>query len=98
MLIFFDISIILYFIGLIGIFFFKTYIINLLICFEILLLSINFNFIIFAFNLDDLLGQIFSLMVLTLAAGETSLGLALIIIFYRLYGGISYDLITLLKS
>jgi len=62
------------------------------------LLAININFIIFSFYLDDILGQIYCLIVLTVAAAESSIGLALLIIYYRLRGGISIDLINLLKS
>ena len=61
-------------------------------------LSININFIVISCYLDDLLGQIYSLLILTVAAAETSIGLAIIIVYYRLRGGISVDLISLLKG
>jgi len=48
--------------------------------------------------LDDFVGQIFSLLILTIAAAESALGLAILIVYYRLRGGISIDLINLLKS
>jgi len=48
--------------------------------------------------LDDILGQVFALLVLTVAAAESALGLAILIVYYRLRGGISIDLISLLKS
>ena len=48
--------------------------------------------------LDDLLGQIYALMILTVAAAESSIGLSIIVVYYRLRGGISIDLINLLKS
>lgn len=98
MLNFLNISLIMFIISFFGICFFKKNMINLLICMEVLLLSINFNFVIFSNYLDDIIGQIYSLTILSIAAGETSLGLALIIVYYRLSGGLSFDLINLLKS
>lgn len=89
-----NLAIILFIIGLLGMFFFRKHIINILISLELILLSINFNFIVFSCYLDDLLGQIYALLVLTLAAAESSIGLAIIIVYYRLRGGISIDLLV----
>jgi NADH-quinone oxidoreductase subunit K len=61
-------------------------------------LSIVINFIIGSIILDDILGQIYSILILSIAASESSIGLALLIQYYRLRGGISIDLIKLLKS
>jgi len=91
-------SFIIFIIGSSGMFLFRKHIINILISLELLLLSININFIATSCFLDDLLGQIYALMVLTVAAAESSIGLSIIIIYYRLRGGISIDLINLLKS
>ena len=88
----------IFIIGSSGMFLFRKHIINILISLELLLLAININFIITSCYLDDLLGQIYALMVLTVAAAESSIGLSIIIIYYRLRGGISIDLINLLKS
>jgi NADH:ubiquinone oxidoreductase subunit K len=93
-----NIALILFIIGILGMFFFRKHIINILISLELILLSINYNFVIFSLLLDDLLGQIYALLVLTLAAAESSIGLAIIIVYYRLRGGISIDLISLLKG
>lgn len=98
MIIFFFLSICLFIIGSCGMFLFRKHIINILISLELLILSININFIAFSCFLDDLLGQIYSLLILTIAAAESSIGLAIIIIYYRLRGGISIDLISLLKG
>jgi len=73
-------------------------IILILISLELILLSININFIFFSIQLDDLLGQVYALLVLTIAAAETAIGLAIVIIYYRLRGSVSIDLINLLKS
>ena len=55
---------------------------------ELLLLSINLNFVIFSVYLDDLYGQLFSFFILTVAAAESAVGLAIIIIYYRIRGDI----------
>lgn len=91
-------SFLIFIIGSCGMFLFRKHIINILISLELLLLSINMNFIIFSCFLDDLLGQLYALMVLTVAAAESSIGLSIIIVYYRLRGGISIDLINLLKG
>ena len=70
----------------------------ILISLELLILAVNINFIIGAIYLDDLLGLIYALINLTSAASESALGLALLIIFYRIRGGISLDLIMFLKA
>lgn len=98
MLFFIILSLIMFLTGGIGIFLFRKHLINILIALELILLSINLNFIIFSCYLDDILGQIYCLIVLTVAAAESSIGLALLIIYYRLRGGISIDLINLLKG
>jgi len=63
-----------------------------------MLLSINLNFIIFSLILDDIIGQLFALFVLTVAAGESAVGLALLVIYYRIKGIISIDFISSLKG
>jgi NADH-quinone oxidoreductase subunit K len=67
-------------------------------CIELILLSLNLNFILFSVYLDDIYGQIFSLFILTVAAGESALGLAIIIIFYRIRGNILFSQQFLLKK
>ena len=64
---------------------------------EILLLSINLNFIYFAVLIDDIIGQVFSLLILTVAATESAIGLAIMIVFFKLYGDISIYKINLLS-
>jgi NADH-quinone oxidoreductase subunit K len=91
-------SLLLLLIAFIGTILIKRYFILTLISIELLLLAININFIIYSIYLDDLLGQIFSIVFLTLAASESVLGLALVIIFFRLKGGLSLDSIFFLKT
>ena len=64
---------------------------------ELLLLSINLNFIYFSIAIDDIMGQVFSLLILTVAAAESAIGLAIMIIFFKLYGDISIYKINLLS-
>ena len=88
----------LFTVGVFGMFLSRKHIIIILISLELVLLSININFVTFSIYLDDFLGQIYVLLILTVAAAETALGLAILVIYYRLRGGISIDLINLLKS
>jgi len=60
-----------------------------LMCIELMLLSLNLNFVTFSAYLDDIYGQLFSLFILTIAASESAIGLALLIIYYRVRGSIS---------
>jgi NADH-quinone oxidoreductase subunit K len=90
-------AITLFLIGLLGIFVIRKNIIIVLMSIELLLLGININFVIFSIYLDDLLGQIFFLLILTVAAAESAIGLAILVIFYRLRGVISIQDLSLLK-
>ena len=63
-----------------------------------MLLSINFNFLVGSVYLDDRIGQIFALLVLTVAAGESSIGLAILVVYYRIKGTVSVELIKLLQG
>lgn len=75
--------------GLMGIVLNRKDIIIILMCIELVLLSQNLNFISFSVYLDDMIGQIFTLFVLTVAAAESAIGLALLILYYRVRGSIS---------
>jgi NADH:ubiquinone oxidoreductase subunit K len=91
-------STLLFLIGVLGLFLNRKHAIMILISLELLILSVNINFIFSAIFLDDLFGIIYSLINLTSAASESAIGLALLILFYRIKGGISLDLIAFLKS
>jgi len=84
--------------GLIGIFAFRKHLINVLIAIELLLLSCSCFFILFSIYLQDMIGQVFSLYIITIAAAESSIALALLTIYYRLSGHLTVDLINLLKG
>jgi NADH-quinone oxidoreductase subunit K len=78
-------SILLFLIGIIGIFLSRKNIILIIMSLELLLLSCNYNYLLFSIYLDDLMGQIFSLLILSVGASESAIGLALIISYYRTY-------------
>jgi len=84
--------------GMLGIFLNRKNIILLLMAIELMLLGVNYNFVISSILIDDLSGQIFALLVLTVAAAESAIGLALLMIYYRIRESISIDLIRLLKG
>lgn len=87
----------LFCIGLFGIILNRQNIIIILMSIELLLLSINLNFIYFAVLIDDIVGQVFSLLILTVAAAESAIGLAIMIVFFKLSGNISIYKINLLS-
>ncbi len=91
-------SSILFIVGVLGIFIIRKNIIIILMSIELMLLSVNFNFIIFSIFLDDMLGQLAALIVLTIAASESAIGLAILVIYYRLRGIISVDYISIIKG
>jgi NADH-quinone oxidoreductase subunit K len=92
------VSFILFFIGIFGFVFNRKNILLLLLALEIMLLSVNINLVVFSVYIDDIFGQIFTLIVLTVAAAESSLGLAILISYYRLRGGIAIDTVQALRS
>jgi len=92
------VSFFIFFVGVLGLFFTRRHIILLLLSIELIFLSINYNFLVFSIYLDDILGQFFVLCIISVAAAESVIGLAILVIFYRLRGGISLDLINLLKG
>jgi len=91
-------NIFLFLISLFGIVSNRRNILIILMCIELLLLSLNLNFIVFSIYLDDLYGQIFSLFILTVAAAESAIGLAIIIVYYRIRGSISMDQVAILRN
>ena len=92
------VAMVLFLLGVSGIFLNRKNIIILLMSIELMLLSINFNFIIFSVFLDDILGQLFALLVLTVAAAESAIGLAILVIYYRVRGTIAIEFIDLMKG
>lgn len=95
---FLAVSMILFLLGIWGIFLNRKNIIIMLMSIELMLLAVNMNFLVFSVYLDDMLGQLFSLLILTVAAAESAIGLALLVIYYRIRGTIAVEFISLLKG
>ena len=91
-------SALLFAIGVIGIFLNRKNVIIILMSIEIILLSVNLTLIAFSYFLHDLTGQIFSLFVLTVAAAEAAIGLAILVIYNRNAGSIEIEKINALKG
>jgi len=89
---------ILFTIGILGIFLNKKNIIIILMSIELLLLSVNINFIAFSSFLGDLSGQVFAMFTLTVAAAEAAIGLAILVVFFRNLGSIEVEAINKLKG
>lgn len=70
----------------------------MLMSIELMLLSVNLNFLFFSVALDDILGQVFALFALTVAAAESAIGLALLVVYYRVRGTVAVEFINLIKG
>ncbi len=92
------ISISLFLIGILGIFLVKKNIIIILMSIELMLLAININFIVFSVYLGNVTGQVFAILVLTVAAAESAIGLAILVVYYRIKGIISINFINSIKG
>ena len=88
----------MFILSIIGIILNRSSIILILICIEIMLLSISLNFILYSLLLKTILGQIYSLYIITVAAVESAIGLSIMISFYKLKGSISIKFLNLLKG
>ena len=89
---------VLFTIGVMGLVLNRKNILIIIMSIELMLLSVNLNFIVFSIYLDDLLGQLFVLFVLTIAATESSIGLAILSSYYKLKNTIIIDKIKRLKG
>ena len=89
---------ILFTIGVFGIFVNRKNIIVILMSVELILLSVNINFVAFSAELNDLAGQVFALLILTVAAAEAAIGLAILVVFYRARGTIAVEDVNKLKG
>ena len=90
--------ILIFLISIIGIILNRTHTILILICIELMLLSITLNFLVNSILLTNITGQIYSLYIITVAAVETAIGLSILITFYKVRGSISVNLLNLLKG
>jgi NADH-quinone oxidoreductase subunit K len=84
--------------GIFGIFLNRKNVIIILMCIELMLLAVNINFVAFSAFLGDLTGQIFTMFVLTVAAAEAAIGLAILVIFFRNKGSIAVEDISSMRG
>jgi NADH-quinone oxidoreductase subunit K len=91
-------SVTIFSIGIIGIFLNRKNVIIILMSIELILLSVNINLVSFSIYLQDLVGQIFAMFILTVAAAEAAVGLAIIVIYYKNKGTINVEQISSLKG
>jgi NADH-quinone oxidoreductase subunit K len=89
---------ILFTIGILGIFINRKNVIVILMSIELILLAVNVNLVAFSSHLHDLVGQVFALIVLTVAAAEAAIGLAILAVFFRNRGSIAVEDINLMKG
>jgi NADH-quinone oxidoreductase subunit K len=89
---------ILFTLGVFGIFINRKNVIVILMSVELILLAVNLNFVAFSAQLNDLQGQVFALLILTVAAAEAAIGLAILVIFYRNRGSIAVEDVNMMKG
>jgi NADH-quinone oxidoreductase subunit K len=89
---------ILFTIGVFGIFVNRKNVIVILMSVELILLSVNINLVSFSSYLGDLTGQVFAMFVLTVAAAEAAVGLAILVVYFRNRGSISVDDVNMMKG
>ena len=92
------VSFTLFFVGIWGLFLNRKNIIIMLMSLELMLLAVNVNFILCSVYLDDFIGQIFALLVLTVAAAESAIGLAILVVYSRVRGTIAVESIRMLNG
>ena len=89
---------IIFTIGIIGIFLNRKNVIIILMSIELILLAVNINLVSFSIYLQNLVGQVFTMFILTVAAAEAAVGLAIIVIYYKNRGSINVEQISSLKG
>jgi NADH-quinone oxidoreductase subunit K len=85
-------------IGVVGIFLNRKNVIIILMSVELILLAVNINFVAFSSYLNDLVGQVFALFILTVAAAEAAIGLAILVVYFRNRGTIEVEDVNLMKG
>ena len=89
---------ILFTLGLFGVFLNRKNVIIILMSIELMLLAVNINMVAFSAQLEDLVGQIFAMFILTVAAAEAAIGLAILVTYYRNRGSIAVEDVNLMKG
>jgi NADH-quinone oxidoreductase subunit K len=89
---------VLFTLGVFGIFLNRKNVIVILMSIELILLAVNINLVAFSTHLGDIVGQVFALLVLTVAAAEASIGLAILVVFFRNRGSIAVEDINMMRG
>ena len=89
---------ILFTLGIFGIFLNRKNVIVILMSVELMLLAVNINFVAFSAELNDMVGQVFAVFILTVAAAEAAIGLAILVIYFRSRGSIAVEDINMMKG
>ena len=93
-----SVAAVLFTLGIFGIFLNRKNVIIILMSVELILLAVNINLVAFSVHLEDLTGQVFAMLVLTVAAAEAAIGLAIIVVYFRNRGSIAVEEINLMKG
>ena len=93
-----SVAAILFTIGVLGIFLNRKNVIVILMSIELILLAVNINLVAFSTHLADVVGQVFALLVLTVAAAEAAIGLAVLVVFYRNRGSIAVEDVNMMRG
>jgi NADH-quinone oxidoreductase subunit K len=93
-----SVAAILFTLGMLGIFLNRKNVIIILMSIELMLLAVNINLVAFSASLQDLVGQIFAMFVLTVAAAEAAIGLAILVVYFRNRGSIAVEDINMMKG
>lgn len=93
-----SVAAILFTLGILGIFLNRKNVIVILMSIELILLAVNINLVAFSTHMGDIVGQVFALLVLTVAAAEAAIGLAILVVFFRNRGTIAVEDINMMKG
>ncbi|MFN0263501.1 NADH-quinone oxidoreductase subunit NuoK [Tepidamorphus sp. 3E244] len=93
-----SVAAVLFTLGVLGIFINRKNIIVILMSIELILLSVNINFVAFSSFMGDLVGQVFAMLILTVAAAEAAIGLAILVAFFRNRGSIAVEDVNMMKG
>ena len=88
----------LFTLGVFGIFLNRKNVIVILMSIELILLSVNINMVAFSTHLNDIVGQVFALLILTVAAAEAAIGLAILVVFFRNRGSIAVEDVNMMRG
>ena len=89
---------VLFTLGVFGIFLNRKNVIVILMAVELILLAVNLNLVAFSTHLNDITGQVFALLVLTVAAAEAAIGLAILVVFFRNRGSIAVEDVSMMRG